>query len=494
MANAKLGTKAVGSIVKLKVNGAAKEFIVVHQGKPSSIYDESCNGTWLLMKDIYEYYVWQSGNINRYESSDIHTYLDNTFLNLFESNIKDAIKQVKIPYCKNGGNGGTNQSGTNGLPAKIFLLSGYEIGFTTSDNQYFPQDGAKLSYFESGTGTSANNKRIANFNGSADLWWLRTPFTGYTSHVWYVNSNGNCEYGRASYSFGIRPALVLPTDMEVDSSGNVTPPPPATHKTLVNGTVYEVQGGKCMVDGTAYSIKKGRTLISGTGYDITFPSAGTKLSALDVGQSVFTNVGGAKKEFLVVHQGLPSSSYDSSCDGTWLLMKDIYENRQWLSWDDNNLENSTIHSHLNGTFFNLFDSNIKDAIKQVKIPYRKNGGSGGTDQSGANGLSAKVFLLSGYEVGLTTSDDFYFPQDGAKLSYFESGTGTSANNKRIAKLNGSANIWWLRSPSAQYTDYVWVVISNGYYSRSVASNPQGVRPCIILPSDALVNDGFELIT
>lgn len=137
-----LSAKAVGSIVKLKVNGAAKEFIVVHQGKPSSLYDDSCNGTWLLMKDIYENRVWQSGNINKYESSDIH----------------------------------------------------------------------------------------------------------------------------------------LPPDMEVDSSGNVTPPPPATHKTLINGTVYTVQGGKCMVDGTVYNILKGRTLIGGTGYDITFPSAESDVS------------------------------------------------------------------------------------------------------------------------------------------------------------------------------------------------------------------------
>ena len=74
MANVLLSTKAVGSTVKLKVNGTAKEFIVVHQGKPSSLYDDSCNGTWLLMKDIYENRVWQSGNINKYESSDIHTY------------------------------------------------------------------------------------------------------------------------------------------------------------------------------------------------------------------------------------------------------------------------------------------------------------------------------------------------------------------------------------------------------------------------------------
>lgn len=270
MANAKLGTKAVGSIVKLKVNGTAKEFIVVHQGKPSSIYDESCNGVWLLMKDIYENRVWQSGNINKYESSDIHTYLNNTFLNLFESNIRDAIKQVKIPYRKNGGSGGTDQSGANGLSAKIFLLSGYEVGWTTSDYSYFPVDGAKLSYFESGTGTSANNKRIANLNGSAALWWLRSPSTYNTGSVRIVYSNGNCNSDGASRSYGIRPALVLPQDMEVDSSGNVTPPPPDTHKTLVNGTVYEVKGGKCLVNGTVYSIKKGRTLIGGTGYDITF--------------------------------------------------------------------------------------------------------------------------------------------------------------------------------------------------------------------------------
>lgn len=272
MANAKLGTKAVGSIVKLKVNGTAKEFIIVHQGKPSSLYDDSCNGTWLLMKDCYVSRAWHRSNVNKYESSNIHTYLNNTFLKLLDSNIQEAIKQVKIPYRKNGGSGGSDQSGANGLSAKVFLLSGCEVGWTSSGNQYFPQDGAKLSYFESGTGTSANNKRIANLNGSATFWWLRSPPTNSIYYVWGVNSIGSY-YGSyyASDSYGIRPALVLPPDMEVDSSGNVTPPPPpATHKTLVNGTAYEVKGGKCLVNGTVYSIKKGRTLIGGTGYDINF--------------------------------------------------------------------------------------------------------------------------------------------------------------------------------------------------------------------------------
>lgn len=219
-----IGTLAVGKTITLNVSGTAKEFIVVHQGKPSSLYDDSCNGTWLLMKDIYKNSPWDNSNVNKLENSTIHSYLNSTFLNLFDSNIKDAIKQVKIPYRQNGGSGGTNQSGANGLSCKIFLLAGYEVGWTSSDNQFFPQDGAKLSYFEAGTGTSANNKRIANLNGSAAIWWLRSPNTGSPTIVWRVNSNG--DYGDrydAVNSYGIRPALILPSTFAVytDSSGNI---------------------------------------------------------------------------------------------------------------------------------------------------------------------------------------------------------------------------------------------------------------------------------
>ena len=291
MANVLLSTKAVGSTVKLKVNGTAKEFIVVHQGKPSSLYDDSCNGTWLLMKDIYENRVWQSGNINKYESSDIHTYLNNTFLNLFESNIRDAIKQVKIPYRKNGGSGGTDQSGANGLSAKIFLLSGYEVGWTTSDYSYFPVDGAKLSYFESGTGTSANNKRIANLNGSAAYWWLRSPNAGNTISVWRVNSNGNCSHDGASYSYGIRPALILPSTLLVSDDGTVSTntPPTITSTSGASGvnlgsktaafsfkyTPNDADGDKLTVteklDG---AVKKTRTNVT-SGTQLTFECAST---------------------------------------------------------------------------------------------------------------------------------------------------------------------------------------------------------------------------
>lgn len=228
-----LGSMSVGSTVKLNLGGTPKDFLVVHQGLPSSMYDSSCNGTWLLLKDIYSNRTWDGSN-NDYKNSDIHSYLNGTFLNLFDDDIKNAIKQVKIPYQNGTGSGGSVASGSNGLSCKIFLLSGYEVGFSTSDNSYFPRDGAKLSYFSSGTGTSANNKRIAKLNGSATDWWLRSPYTYYTSNVWGVYSDGDYYSWSYNNSFGVRPALVLDSSLSVSDDGSVQTNQPPTVPPSIN--------------------------------------------------------------------------------------------------------------------------------------------------------------------------------------------------------------------------------------------------------------------
>ena len=289
MANVLLSTKAVGSTVKLTVNGKAREFIVVHQGKPSSVYDESCNGTWLLMKDIYENRVWQSGNINKYESSDIHSYLNNTFLKLFDSNIQGAIKQVKLPYRKNGGSGGTTQQGANGLPCKIFLLSAPEVHY---EHSYIDSgEGAVLSYFASCVTNNADSKRVAYLNGSAANWWLRSPYADDTDCVWYVNTNGSYGNGNASGSYGIRPALVLPSTLLVSDDGTVSTntPPTITSTSGASGvnlgsktaafsfkyTPNDADGDKLTVteklDGV---VKKTRTNVT-SGTQLTFECAST---------------------------------------------------------------------------------------------------------------------------------------------------------------------------------------------------------------------------
>ena len=205
----------IGQIVKLMEGGVETEFIVVNQGIPenSSLYDASCNGTWLLRKDIKENRIWNSSNSNNYSASTINAWLNGEYINSLGNIEQQTIRQVKIPYVNGTGSGGSVASGANGLGVKAFLLGGYEVGWTSSDSQYFPQDGAKLSYFESGTGASANNKRIANLNGSASNWWLRSPKNNNTSSVWYIDTSGVDSYTVASYSYsyGIRPALIIPS-------------------------------------------------------------------------------------------------------------------------------------------------------------------------------------------------------------------------------------------------------------------------------------------
>lgn len=220
MAYVTLSSKAIGSTIKLKVNGSARNFIVVHQGKPSSVYDDSCNGTWLLMQDIYENRAWHSSNTNDYANSTIHSYLNSTFLNLFESNIKNAIKQVKLPYRKGSGTSTTVTSGSNGLSAKIFLLSATETSF---DFNYMPSgEGAELAYFKGCSDNSSDSKRVAYLNGSAANWWLRSPYCDYSSNALCVNSRGDWGNGNCASSFGIRPALILPSTLLVSDDGTVS--------------------------------------------------------------------------------------------------------------------------------------------------------------------------------------------------------------------------------------------------------------------------------
>lgn len=220
MAYVTLSSKAIGSTIKLKVNGSAKDFIVVHQGKPSSVYDDSCNGTWLLMKDIYESRQWHSSNTNDYANSTIHSYLNSTFLAMFDSNIQKAIKQVKLPYRKGSGTSTTVTSGSNGLSAKIFLLSATETSFSFS---YMPSgEGAELAYFKGCADNSSDSKRVAYLNGSATSWWLRSPYCNYFSNALFVYSNGDWNYYDCSNSCGIRPALILPSTLLVSDDGTVS--------------------------------------------------------------------------------------------------------------------------------------------------------------------------------------------------------------------------------------------------------------------------------
>lgn len=230
-----LGNVAVGTVLKLNENGSPKNYIVVHQGIPSSMYDASCNGTWLLRQDILKNSAWGNNN-NSYQSSNLILTLssisDNSqYLSVYDQEIRAVIKTIRTPFCVGGGNT-LVRSGADGYLCKLFLLSGYEVGYTGSNLRDLPEDGSKLSYFESGISQSALNKRIAKFNNSPAYWWTRSPIKTTKTTVALVNPSGFVEPVGCDNSYGIRPAMVMPTDLIVDDNGNITantyPDPPTS--------------------------------------------------------------------------------------------------------------------------------------------------------------------------------------------------------------------------------------------------------------------------
>lgn len=255
------------------------------------------------------------------------------------------------------------------------------------------------------------------------------------------------------------------------------------HKTLIGGTAYEIKGGRALVNGTGYEISKGKTLVGGTGYEIKFEP--TLIGSLPVGTTVPLKINGSSRDFIIVHQGLPSSVYDNSCNGTWLLMKDCHES---FRSDSTNYtyESTGIHSYLNNTFISLFDTDVKSAIKQVKIPYGIGQSYGDTSvASGSNGLVTKAFLLSYTETGVTGAASTIvkaLPIEGVVLDYFNG----ASKSKRVATFNGSSVYWFTRTLNKHADNLVAIVNIKGVYAHMATndySTTAYLRPAFILPSE-----------
>ncbi len=224
----------------------------------------------------------------------------------------------------------------------------------------------------------------------------------------------------------------------------------------------------------------GKVFIAGGG-KMNVPSAGVLASSLAVGSIVTLMENNQPVDYLVVHQGLPGPMYDASCDGCWVLRKDIFGEKVWSSSNLNDYENSTVNLYLNNEFYNSFGAIEKSIIKQVKIPYRKGAGTSTAASNGANGLSVKIFLVSEREVGGFQKKTAAL---GQTLSYFLN-TNTAIEPKRVWKYRNQPMEWWTRSPETSLNNSAETVKTDGNFTFYSCENPKGIMPALILPSNAL---------
>lgn len=72
--------------------------------------------------------------------------------------------------------------------------------------------------------------------------WLCSPHTKRTSRVWYVVTNGNCSGNSASTSYGIRPALLLNSDLLVSLDDEAEEESNDEGDTCTYGNVVDLSG------------------------------------------------------------------------------------------------------------------------------------------------------------------------------------------------------------------------------------------------------------
>ena len=270
MALVKLGDKVVSSTIKLTFDNVPTEFIVIHQGLPGTMYDASCDGTWVMIKDCC---AQERFGPNSYGNSDIvKRYFDETIGNRFDSKIKNKIKHVILPF-----------NGNNGLEALIFPLSARELnGPKQSDSQEVLDEGATLDYFKDAN--SVFSRRTAKFNGKISKHYTRSLVKPYNKGIWICNEVGSVATTDSGlYWIGIRFAMILPKDLWVSDDGTVTTnTAPATPSSLtvpsqINGgsTITLSWGAATDAEGNLEGYKVERSLDGGTTWSQIYQGGGT---------------------------------------------------------------------------------------------------------------------------------------------------------------------------------------------------------------------------
>ena len=435
-----LGYMSVGETVRLELNGHITDFVIIQQGSPGLGYVGFEGITVVMPENDVEMRQMHTAPNNTYSQSAMHNWLNGEFLEWFDSDIRALIPQVRIPFSPWDGESPAVHIGTDGLLTRVFLPSLAEVGvpFGRWANMPHPE-GVSFAFFSEGLSEEV-------FERFGDWWWLRSPVIDSTRDFWLVRDYGYAEIDSAvaiNANIGVRPAVPLPSSLWVLDGGylSVEPPPPVLNK----------------------------------------------LGNIPLGEMILLQFDGELQNFFVIQQGSPGVEYGGFHDATIVMPERVLMLGQMLDGENVNYRDSLMHSWLNSSFLEEFDDDIRNAMREVWVPYRP---YRDWHEYVSTGLNARAFLLSAEEVGLRPSCNIGWDWceccEGRMFDFFLPGTSDEAIQRRSApNIPGIAWGWWLRTPDpfpcCEEFAYVNCCGELGYNSGS-----HGVRPAIALSTDLYV--------
>lgn len=134
-------------------------------------------------------------------------------------------------------------------------------------------------------------------------------------------------------------------------------------------------------------------------------------------------------------------------------------------WDESEMRTSTM-----ATLLSQLPSDLQGVIKQVNKK-----ATAGSQSTSITTSADKLWLLAEVEVdGMTSAG---YADEGEQYEYWKTvkdGTVAADRIKYLSNGSGSANIWWLRSPSVSYSNFFRYINSTGGVSNNSANVARGV--------------------
>ncbi len=207
MAAVTLGSKTVGSIIKLREDGKLVEFYVAKHN-----YESRLNGsgrTLLVRKNCHSSRPWYSATIRRnpYSESDIDDWFNNTYKKLLDSTILAVISTTKI-YCAET----VTSTNTVAVSRPVFALSGTELGLSAADG----------GHAQNTMAVEGSALPISSILKTTPNQWTRSPCTNGSECAWCLTSNGKLYGANMGSSYGSRPSFTLPASLYISDDGSVT--------------------------------------------------------------------------------------------------------------------------------------------------------------------------------------------------------------------------------------------------------------------------------
>lgn len=215
---------------------------------------------------------------------------------------------------------------------------------------------------------------------------------------------------------------------------------------------------------------------------VSLPSAGTPLNDFTWAQidyisenglvSDYFNIGDAKNvtigsaTYVVEIVGF---SHDDKADGSGKAgltfgLKDCLNTAYQMNSSNTNAGgwgSCALRATLRGDIWNQLPSDLRGVIKEVTKK-----ASAGNSSSTISSYTDTLFIFAEKEIFGSTQ--YSVNGEGTQYARF------TTSNTRIKKLNGSAGVWWLRSPRSSDTSKFCVVGSGGAADRYDASYSNGV--------------------